>query len=154
DVFLIKSGANGPFLGSAAFPAAERQVVAAAPGVEAAASLVYKGVTFKNGGATHDASVFGAPAGGPGMPAMSAGRAPSSPDEVAVSSTIGRQIGDQLEVGPRKLLIVGIVNNSTALAKTPNLFLTTEGVQQVAFGGQPLASSIGIRGKLSQVPEG
>src|SRR5262249_25571754 len=101
DVFLIKSGANGPFLGSAAFPAAERQVVAAAPGVEAAASLVYKGVTFKNGGATHDASVFGAPAGGPGMPAMSAGRAPSSPDEVAVSSTIGRQIGDQLEVGPR-----------------------------------------------------
>jgi putative ABC transport system permease protein len=98
--------------------------------------------------------MFGAPAGGPGMPAMSEGRAPSSPDELAVSSTIGRRIGEQLEVGSRKLLIVGIVNNSTALAKTPNLFVTTEGVQQLEFGGQPLISSIGIRGTLSQIPDG
>jgi putative ABC transport system permease protein len=88
------------------------------------------------------------------MPAMSFGRAPSSPDEIAVTSTIGRQIGDELEVGSRKLLIVGIVNNSTALAKTPNLFVTTEGVQQLEYGGQPLISSIGIRGTLSQVPDG
>jgi putative ABC transport system permease protein len=98
--------------------------------------------------------MFGAPAGGPGMPVMSEGRAPSSPDEIAVSSTIGRQIGDELEVGSRKLLIVGIANNSTALAKTPNLFVTTEGVQQLEFGGQPLISSIGIRGALSQIPDG
>ena len=39
DMFLIKSGATGPFLGSAPFPAAELQVVAATPGVVAAAPL-------------------------------------------------------------------------------------------------------------------
>ena len=153
-MFLIKSGATGPFLGSAPFPAAELQVVAATPGVVAAAPLAYKGATFKNGDSTHPGAMFGAPAGGPGMPAMSEGRAPSSPDELAVTSTVGRRIGEQLEVGSRKLLIVGIVNNSTALAKTPNLFVTTEGVQQLEFGGQPLISSIGIRGTLSQIPDG
>jgi putative ABC transport system permease protein len=154
DMFLIKSGATGPFLGAAPFPEAELQRIAGAPGVVAAAPLSYKGATFKNGDSTRDAAVFGAPAGGPGMPAMSFGRAPSRPDEIAVTSTIGRQLGDELEIGSRKMLIVGIVNNSTALAKTPNLFITSEGLQQLAYGGQPLISSIGIRGTLSQVPDG
>jgi putative ABC transport system permease protein len=154
DTFLIKSGATGPFLGSAPFAEAELQMVARAPGVVAAAPLAYKGTTFKNGDSTHEAAMFGAPAGGPGMPAMSEGRPPSSPDELAVSSTIGRQLGEQLEVGSRKLLIVGIVNNSTSLAKTPNLFLTPEGVQQLEYNGQPLVSSIGIRGKLAHAPDG
>jgi putative ABC transport system permease protein len=154
DEFLIKSGATGPFLGSAPFSAAEVENVVGAPGVLGAAPLAYKGTTFKNGDLTHEAAMFGAPGGGPGMPAMSSGRPPLGPDEVAVTSTIGRRLGEELEVGSRKLLIVGIVNNSTSLAKTPNLFLTTEGVQQLEYGGQSLISSIGIRGKLAQVPNG
>ncbi|MBV8787004.1 MAG: ABC transporter permease [Mycobacterium sp.] len=154
DMFLIKSGATGPFLGSAPFPEAELQAIAKAPGVVAAAPLAYKGATFKNNDSTHPGAMFGAPAGGPGMPAMSEGRAPSRPDEVAVSSTIGRKVGEELEVGSRRMLIVGVVDNSTALAKTPNLFVTTEGVQQLEFGGQHLISSIGIRGTLTQVPDG
>ncbi|HXO81500.1 MAG TPA: ABC transporter permease, partial [Mycobacterium sp.] len=84
DLFVIKSGATGPFLGSAPLPEAEVQVIAATPGVVAAAPLLYKGATFKDGNSTRDAAVFGAPAGGPGMPAMSQGRAPASPDEIAV----------------------------------------------------------------------
>ncbi|MGB9305305.1 MAG: ABC transporter permease [Mycobacterium sp.] len=154
DMFLIKSGATGPFLGSEPFPEAELQMVASAAGVVAAAPVSYKGATFRNGDSTHPAAMFGAPAGGPGMPAMSQGRTPSSPDEIAVSSTIGRRIGEELEVGSRKLLIVGIVNNSTSLAKTPNLFVTTEGIQKLEYGGQQLISAIGIRGTLSQVPDG
>jgi putative ABC transport system permease protein len=88
------------------------------------------------------------------MPTMSQGRGPSSPDEIAVSSTIGRNLGDQLEIGSRRLSIVGIVNNSTSLAKTPNLFVTIEGIQQLAYGGQPMIGSIGIRGTLEQIPDG
>ncbi len=155
DMFLIKSGANGPFLGSAPFPEAELKKVAGAPGVVAAAPLAYKGATFKSGDSTHPARPCSAPLRAVRvLPNMSSGRAPSSPDELAVSSTIGRRIGEKLEVGARKMLIVGVVNNSTALAKTPNLFVTTEGAQQLEYGGQPLISSIGIRGTLSQVPDG
>src|ERR1700760_2404688 len=99
DEVLIKSGATGPFPGSSPFPQAEVQMTAAAPGFVAAAPLLYKGATFKNGDSTRDAAVFGAAVGGPGVPAMSAGKAPSSPDEIAVSSTIGRKLGDDLEIG-------------------------------------------------------
>jgi putative ABC transport system permease protein len=85
---------------------------------------------------------------------VSEGRAASTPDEVAVSSTLGRQIGDDVEIASRRLRIVGIVENSTALANLPNVFLTTPGAQQLVYGGQPLVSSIGIRGTIGQIPDG
>ncbi|HZC08626.1 MAG TPA: ABC transporter permease, partial [Mycobacterium sp.] len=85
---------------------------------------------------------------------VSQGEAPTTPDEVAVSSTLGRHLGDDLQVGAHTLRIVGIVPNSTALAKTPNIFLTTEGLQQLAYNGQPMVTSIGIVGTPQQVPEG
>lgn len=88
------------------------------------------------------------------MPRVSDGRAPSTPDEVAVSSTLGRNLGDDLQVGARTLRIVGIVPESTALAKIPNIFLTTEGLQQLAYNGQPTISSIGIDGMPRQLPDG
>jgi putative ABC transport system permease protein len=88
------------------------------------------------------------------MPGVSEGRAPSTPDEVAVSSTLDRHIGEDLPVGARTLRIVGIVPNSTALAKMPNIFLTTEGLQQLAYTGQPMVTSIGIFGIPRQLPDG
>ncbi|OOK75962.1 putative glutamine-transport transmembrane protein ABC transporter [Mycobacterium kansasii] len=65
---------------------------------------------------------------------------------MAVSSTLGRRLGDTLQVGAHTLRIVGIVPNSTALAKIPNIFLTTEGLQQLAYNGQPMVTSIGVDG--------
>lgn len=54
----------------------------------------------------------------------------------------------------RRLRVVGIVPNSTALAKIPNVFLTTEGLQKLAYNGQPNITSIGIIGMPRQLPEG
>jgi putative ABC transport system permease protein len=88
------------------------------------------------------------------MPHVVQGRAPSTPGEVAVSSTLGRHVGDDLQVGARTLRIVGIVPNSTALAKMPNIFLTTAGLQQLAYNGQPMITSIGIDGTARQLPVG
>jgi putative ABC transport system permease protein len=52
------------------------------------------------------------------------------------------------------LRIVGVVPNATALAKTPSIFLTTEGLQKLAYNGQPMITSIGILGTPKQLPEG
>ncbi len=154
DVFLVKAGASGPFVGATPFAPVELRRLAATPGVVAAAPLVYAGGTVTLGDATRNADLFGAPERGPGMPAVSEGRAPSNPDEVAVSSTLGRGIGDDIEIAARRLRIVGIVENSTALANLPNIFLTTEGAQQLVYGGEPLVASIGIRGTPAQIPPG
>jgi putative ABC transport system permease protein len=121
--------------------------------VDAAVPLVYAGGTATLGDATRNVDIFGAPERGPGMPTMTEGRPPSTPDEVAVSSTLERKIGDDVEIASRRLRIVGIVENSTALANLPNVFLTTQGAQQLVYGGGSLVSSIGIRGNLEQIPE-
>jgi putative ABC transport system permease protein len=154
DSFVVKSGAAGPFLGSTPFAETDLARVAAAPGVVAAAPLATAASTIREGTSTRNATAFGAPEHGPGMPGVSQGRVPSSPDEVAVSSTLGRHIGEDLQVGSRTLRIVGIVPNSTALAKMPNIFLTTEGLQQLAYNGQPMVTSIGIDGTPRQLPDG
>lgn len=154
DVFLVKAGASGPFVGATPFAPVDLRRIAATPGVVAAAPLVYAGGTVTLGDATRNADLFGAPERGPGMPAVTEGRAPSTPDEVAVSSTLGRGIGDDVEIASRRLRIVGIVENSTALANLPNVFLTTAGAQQLVYGGEPLVASIGVRGSLDQIPDG
>jgi putative ABC transport system permease protein len=154
DAFVVKSGAVGPFLGATPFAEVDLTRVAAAPGVVAAAPLATAALTIKEGASTRNATAYGAPEHGPGMPRVSEGRAPSTPDEIAVSSTLGRHIGDDLQVGARILRIVGIVPNSTALAKRPNTFLTTEGLQQLAYNGQPLIMSIGIIGAPRELPSG
>ena len=154
DAFVVKTGAVGPFLGGTAFPEAEFDQVAAEPGVTAAAPLATWGTTIREGMSTRNATAFGAPEHGPGMPRVSEGRAPAAPDEVAPSSVLGRHVGDQLTLGPHVLRVVGIVPNLTVLAKLPCVFLTTAGLQQLGFNGQPMITSIGIKGTPRQLPEG
>jgi putative ABC transport system permease protein len=154
DVFLVEAGASGPFVGATPFAPVDLPRIASVPGVVAAAPLAYAGGTATLGDATRNVDIFGAPESGPGMPAVSQGSVPSTPDEVAVSSTLGRQIGDDVEIASRRLRVTGIVQNSTALANLPNVFLTTEGAQRLVYGGGSLVSAIGIRGTLGQVPDG
>jgi putative ABC transport system permease protein len=154
DTFVLKAGAAGPFLGATPFAQADLTQIAAEPGVEAAVPLACAASTVKDGASRRNVTVFGAPGRGLGMPGTSEGRAPSAPDEVAVSSTLERHVGDEIQVGARTMRVVGIVPDSTALAKTPNIFLTTEGVQRLSYNGQPIISSIAIKGTPQRLPDG
>ena len=139
DAFLVKPGATGPFLGSSAFPA-----TAAGPGVSIAVPLVYGSATMPEGSSARSVNVFGAPNAGPGCPS-GGGPSPSEPHEAAVSSTMDRPIGATIEVGLRNLQVVGTVDDSTALAGQPNIFLTVAGAQTLLFSGQSLILHQGDR---------
>ena len=150
DGYLVKSGATGPFLGSSAFPATRLDI----PGVRVAVPLVYGSATLQDRGTARSVNVFGAPARGPGMPAVAQGRPPAEPHEAAVSSTMGKPIGATIEVGSRNLQVVGIVDDSTALARQSNVFLTVPGAQKLLFSGQQLISSIGVKPLPERAPSG
>ncbi|BBC63317.1 hypothetical protein MMRN_02130 [Mycobacterium marinum] len=78
DVFVVKAGAAGPFLGSIPFPDVDVARVAAEPGVVAAAPLASMGTIMKEGKSTRNVTAFGAPEHGPGMPRYRTGeRRPS-----------------------------------------------------------------------------
>src|ERR1700755_1869815 len=130
DVFLVKAGEERPFVGAIPFAPVDLPQIASAPGVVAAVPLAYAGGTATLGETTRNVDIFGAPEHGPGMPAVSEGRPAATPDEVAVSSTLGRQIGDDVEIASRRLRIVGIVENSTGPAKPPNRLFSTRGGAQ------------------------
>ena len=98
--------------------------------------------------------MFGAPAQGPGMPAIATGRAPSGPTRPLSRARSAATVGDELEIGSRSMQIVGIVDDSTALAGQPNVFLTVAGAQQIGYGDQPIVSSVGLRGTPAEVPGG
>ncbi len=154
DAYIVRSGPAGPFVGSPPFPEAEVASIARIPGVTAAAPLAFTTTTAPDGDSTRNVNMFGAPAQGPGMPAISTGRAPSNAEEAAVSSTVGRKVGETLEIGSLSTKVVGIVDDSTALAGQPNVFMTLEGAQQVGYAGQPIVSSVGIRGTPAEIPDG
>jgi putative ABC transport system permease protein len=154
DAYLVKAGAAGPFLGSSTFPAADLQRATRLAGVNSAVPLVYGSATMPDRGSARNVNVFGAPESGPGMPAMVSGRPPSSPTEIAVSSTMEKPVGSDVEISSRTMRVVGVVDDSTALAGQPNVFLTVGAAQQMLFSGQPLISSIGLNGVPSGAPDG
>ncbi len=152
DTYLIKTGAVGPFMGSSRFPEAETQSVAQLPGVEAAIPVVYGNIILQDRRSPENVNVYGLPE--QAMPPIAAGRTPSNPGEVAMSNTLGRSIGDDVEVGSQALRIVGLVDKSTTLAGQPNAFLTVAGSQRLMFSDQPVISAIGLRGTPEQIPDG
>ncbi len=154
DTYVVRSGPAGPFIGSPPFPQSEIAMMARLPGVANAVPLVYTATTVPDGDSTRNVNVFGAPADGQGMPTVASGRTPSGPDEAAVSSILGAGVGDDLEIGSRTTRIVGIVDDSTALAGQPNIFLTVDGAQRMGFSAQPIVTSVGILGRPDQVPAG
>src|SRR5574337_835626 len=153
DTYLIPDGAVGPFMGSSRFPQEEVSTVARLGGVEAAVPVVY-GNTIVRDRSPVNVNVYGVPERGLGSPPIMSGRAPSNPGEVAMSTTLGRSIGDEVEFGAQRLRIVGLVDKSTTLAGQANAFVTVAGAQRLMFSGQPVVSAVGLRGVPERVPTG
>jgi putative ABC transport system permease protein len=114
--------------------------------------VVYGNTILQDGRSPQNVNVYGVPE--QAMPPIAAGRPPSTPDEVAMSTTLGRSIGDDVAVGAVTLQIVGLVDQSTTLAGQPNAFLTVAGAQRLMYAGQPVVSAIGLRGTPTQIPAG
>ncbi|MDT5342315.1 MAG: putative transport system permease protein [Mycobacterium sp.] len=153
DAYFIKAGAVGPFQGSAPFPEAVATAVARIPGVKSAIPLVFGVGVLQDRSASQNVNVFGVSGHAAGMPTV-AGVAPSSAGEIAVSNTLRRAVGSDVQISSRRPRIVGLVDNSTALAGQANVFFTVAGAQQMLFSGQPLVSAIGLRGVPAEIPDG
>ena len=155
DVFLVKAGASGPFVGATPFAPVDLRRIAAAPGVIAAAPLVYAGGTATLGDTTRNVDMFGAPERGPGMPAGVGGPATVDPRR-------GRGV-EHARTPDRRRRSKSLRANCASSASwrtprrwptCPTSFSPPQGAQQLVYGGQPLVASIGIRGTLGQMPDG
>jgi putative ABC transport system permease protein len=117
DSYLIQTAAVGPFMGSTRFPQSEAGDVARIPGVEAALPVVYGNTILQDGESSLNVNIYGVPKAA--MPPLTSGRAPTEPNEIAMSTTLKRTVGDDVQLGPDKLRIVGLVEKSTRWPASP-----------------------------------
>jgi putative ABC transport system permease protein len=147
DSWVVPTGISGPFTTNSPTGAATVTAVRAASGVIAASPVaIFRHVVRGAGPGYSDVNVIAYPPGGVVVPRPVEGRGPTGPGEVSVDRSLHVAIGATLRLAGRPLQVVGEVNGLTYNGGTPTILLTLSEAQDVAFGGQPLASAIVVRG--------
>lgn len=155
DAWVVSDRATGPFLGAALLPASAVDEVTNAPGVDEAGGVVFRHLTADDPRET-SVNLIGAAPDGVGMPQPTTGRTVAANDEAVVDQRLGRGVGETVVIGDTPLTVVGVVRGSTALAGSPNVFVTLDTAQAISFAGQPIISTIAARGDTAQMalPDG
>jgi putative ABC transport system permease protein len=152
DAWVVREGASGPFLGQSPFPMELADAVGAAEGVTDATPVVFsrKSVGL---GSTEQVNLIGANGDGVGVPEVDDGHRPQD-GEVVTSTALSADIGDELLLSGTPFRVVGTIDGWTAVAGVPNVFLTREDAQRVAFSGLPIISAVAIEGVPRQAVDG
>jgi putative ABC transport system permease protein len=154
DTWMLPAGASGPFTSTGLLDASAADDMRGAAGVEEAAPLVIVPQTADVDGDVRSLRIMGHPLGGLGRPEPDEGRSAERPGEAVADRRLGLDIGEAVEVGGVRLEVVGLATGLTLLGGVPNVYVDVEDAQELAFGGQPLATTIVTRGAPQEVPEG
>ncbi len=149
DEWVVAAGANGPFTTTKVVPAGAADDL---PGTDRADPVVVSRTVLD--AADKDANLIGYVPGGLGEPQVSEGRALEGPGEVVVGASVDASVGDRLSIGGSPYRVVGTTDAGQFNFGTPTVYLSLEDAQKVQFAGQPLAMSIAVKGRVSNVPDG
>jgi putative ABC transport system permease protein len=153
DAWFVAEGTSGPFTASSVLGSDAAEQVRDLDGVDAADPFVFLRYAIDAGG-QRDVNVLGYQVGGIVTPPAETGRAPERPGEAVADARLGLDVGEEIDLGGRAISIVGTATGINFNFGTPTLFVPIEDVQAVAFGGQPLATSIMSRGAPAGRPAG
>lgn len=150
DRWIVPAGVSGPFTQNAPLSAPQLATVMHLRGVRQATPIVLSRLNLVVHGNVQDVNIFGYPPGEGFAPKITAGRAPSAPDELALDQILAIPIGTSVTLEGRRWHVVGQVSGLTFDVGIPAALMTLPAARQVVFGGQPEASTIVTRG----VPQG
>ena len=154
DHWVVSNGSSGPFTAFGALPASAVDGLAAHEGVTQADPLVIVPETTRIDGEVHSMRLFGHRIGGLGTPTVTDGRGVAADGEVVADRRLGLDLGDELVLVGTPLQVVGLVDGYTLLGGVPNVYATVADAQRIAFQGQPLVTSVVLRGAPSAPPAG
>ena len=147
DTWIVSNGSSGPFTSFGALPASTAEAVGGEP-------LVIVPQTTNVGGEVRSMRLFGHRIGGLGTPAPVEGRAITGDGEVVADRRLGLDVGDDLVLVGTRLRVVGLVEGHTLLGGIPNVYASLADAQRIAFQGQPLLTTVVLRGTPPAPPEG
>ncbi|MEO6628449.1 MAG: ABC transporter permease [Aquihabitans sp.] len=146
DAWVVPAGSTGPFTSFGALPEPVADDVRQLPGVVRADPLLIVPQTTRIDGEVQGLRLFGHVLGGLGTPTVSEGRSVQRNGEVVVDRRIGLNVGDRLRLGGTDLTVVGRVRGHTLLGGIPNVYGSLSDAQRIAVRGQPLITTVVMRG--------
>ena len=153
DAWVVPAGTSGPFTASSVMPASSAETVAAIDGVTRADPFVFLRYALGDR-QPEDVNVLGYRPGGLGAPDVDRGRALERAGEAVVDDALGIDVGDTIQLGDRRLAVVGVAGGVSFNFGLPTVFAALDDVQALAFAGQPLATAVVTEGVPASVPAG
>jgi putative ABC transport system permease protein len=152
DAWIVREGTSGPFTGEAGLPESAVHDIGRLPGVTQSAGLIFSDQTVGSGSTMSETNIFGIQPGRVGAPVPATGRQPKNDSEAMVDDALPYGIGQRLVVGNSEFTVVGLLDHSTLLAGTPNVFITLHADQRMLFGGRGLISAVLTKGTPMSIP--
>jgi putative ABC transport system permease protein len=154
DAWVVHASTPGPFTNGLPIPASAVGEIGRLPGVGGASGFVYSQASIGPDAQPTDANLFGVGGGGVGTPTPAEGQRPENDSEAMIDDALPYRIGQHIIVGARAFEVVGLLDRSTLLSGTPNVFVTLHAAQQLLFGGQALVTAVLTKGMPSHLPAG
>ncbi len=136
ETWVLAEGTSGPFTSGGTLPAA----IVGELGAGARGVVVARGTLAPvDGDADGEVVVIG---GQPTSDAMTEGRMVAAPGEAVVDESAGYHVGDDVQLGPRRLEVVGLTSGTTVLAGLPLVFVELGTAQDLAFQSRDVVSGV------------
>ena len=146
EAWVLPDGSTGPFTSFGALPLETVDEVAGMAGVEQADALVIVPTTTTVDGEVHFMRLIGHRLSGLGTPEVTDGRSARAPGETVVDDRLGVDVGERIDLAGTELTVVGRTHGLTLLGGIPNVYASIEDVQEIAFQGAPLITTVATTG--------
>ena len=153
DAWVIPAGSTGPFTSFSLIPADTARALRGDEGTTKASPIAILHHSFPLEDGPMDAVIIGVRPNGVGAPPLSAGRSFRSPGEVVVDEAAGLPLNTILEIGQKRVTVVGHTKGLSLNAGAPLIFANLQDLQVAVFGDR-LATAIATRGVPAVVPAG
>lgn len=151
--YVVPTTASGPYFAITPMLQPKADEIAKVPGVTAAAPIAFRPMHMDSP-VRKGVNAFGIVPGQLGSPPLADGRLPANETEAVVDKRLGLALGTKFAMAGNDYTVVGLVDHSSLLGGSPNVFLTLKGLQAVAYGAQPVINSVAITGTPQNLPQG
>jgi putative ABC transport system permease protein len=155
DGWVLPKGTSGPFTAVRGIPATTIRTLAADKGVEDASGMVISLQTVLTDG-TEPARIMmiGAGVDRRGQVSPDEGYPVRRHDQAVVDRRLGLDIGETFVLAGREFEVVGLVEGMTMLGGTPDVWISLRSAQRALFRGQPLVTTVVVKGTPEKLPKG